>query len=162
MKPINKNHKKDRLKMTIINSYDPTAHLAPQIAAQIEKRDSYGDLTYDESKAANTRVQELFAKHASGDGMSPYDENELKSLLEKIGLYHAVNTLSDFEDTANADLIKLPDATKFLIVKAGSKLGSPAGFHPDTKVFIRPESDVLIATDKLPNHLSDELVYFEV
>jgi len=59
---------------------------------------------------------------------------------------HAYRSLKWLNNTKKAELI-FPDG-KYLMVPKGTKVLSPSGFHPDEKVFLKPEQGCLV--DVLP------------
>ena len=61
-------------------------------------------------------------------------------------LQHACRSLKWLNNTKKAELI-FPDG-KYLMVPKGTKVLSPSGFHPDEKVFLKPEQGCLV--DVLP------------
>lgn len=63
--------------------------------------------------------------------------------------------IAGLETTQKADLI-FP-AGKFVMIPKGERLVSPAGFHPDEMVFLKPASGVI--TDKLPD--SSNLSFYD-
>lgn len=70
-------------------------------------------------------------------------------------LQHACRSLKWLKKTKKAELI-FPDG-KYLMVPKGTKVLSPSGFHPDEKVFLKPEQGCLV--DVLPR--SSNMGYYD-
>lgn len=78
----------------------------------------------------------------------PFDEliNRTPRQWKISQLQHACRSLKWLNNTKKAELI-FPHG-KYLMVPKGTKVLSPSGFHPEEKVFLKPEQGCLV--DVLP------------
>lgn len=95
--------------------------------------------SYEESKAAAEALATLDWNNAD-------DLAQFMSLAKKAVRYTNAKTISDMEATLTTDLM---EGTHKYIVTDTDALISPAGFHPDDKVFV--QTAIAIHTDSLDN-----------
>ena len=113
-------------------------NLIAQIA-KIEATIATYTISIEDSKAASDRMCELFKL----DDFTPHVE-EIKALAGKGALINDTRALAAFNETLNADLMKI--STRYVVTNTDSLI-SPAGFHPDEKVYL--QTAIAIHTDSL-------------
>lgn len=114
-----------------------------QVAAEIEALEaniSASTVTIEESKAAAHRVN----RAVNNNDVAAMRSDSIKEDLKKGRLYSDTCYLDRLRETMSSDLMKV--TTRYLVTTAQS-LESPAGFHPDSGVFI--QTAVAIHTDTL-------------
>ena len=132
-----------------------------QIKARIEELEvMLADATPEQiakSKADSVRMSEILDELRDESGQKDTLVEEFKSL--DLTLNNAFHELKNFKDTMAADLMVV--STRYVVIN-NKDLISPAGFHPDEKVYI--QSTIAIHTDSLENLPSsnEKLYAFEV
>lgn len=106
--------------------------LAELLATQADLKTSLGDFTPDETAEAEKCLSNLSA-------MTPRHWSLVQ--LENLAFQ-----IKGIQTTQQADLI-FPDG-QYLLLPVGEQLISPAGFHPDERVFIKPSAGAIVS--KLP------------
>ena len=126
-----------------------------QIKARIEELEvMLADATPEQiakSKSDSVRLSEILDELKDESGQKDTLVEEFKTL--DLTLNNAFHELKNFKETMAADL---------MVVSTRYDLISPAGFHPDEKVYI--QSTIAIHTDSLENLPSsnEKLYAFEV
>jgi len=132
-----------------------------QIKARIEELEvMLADATPEQiakSKSDSVRLSEILDELKDESGQKDTLVEEFKTL--DLTLNNAFHELKNFKDTMAADLMVV--STRYVVIN-NKDLISPAGFHPDEKVYI--QSTIAIHTDSLENlRSSNEKLYaFEV
>jgi hypothetical protein len=115
-----------------------TSHITDKLAALVADLD--GCVTsYDESKAASLELASLDFGNAD-------DVSRWQALASKSHVYDATTQIAALKETLAADLM---EGTHKYIVSDANTLVSPAGFHPDEKVFV--QTAIAIHTNSLDN-----------
>jgi hypothetical protein len=132
-----------------------------QIKARIEELEvMLADATPEQiakSKSDSVRLSEILDELKDESGQKDTLVEEFKTL--DLTLNNAFHELKNFKDTMAADLMVV--STRYVVIN-NKDLISPAGFHPDEKVYI--QSTIAIHTDSLENLPSsnEKLYAFEV
>ena len=132
-----------------------------QIKARIEELEvMLADATPEQiakSKSDSVRLSEILDELKDESDQKDTLVEEFKTL--DLTLNNAFHELKNFKDTMAADLMVV--STRYVVIN-NKDLISPAGFHPDEKVYI--QSTIAIHTDSLENlRSSNEKLYaFEV
>jgi hypothetical protein len=113
------------------------ASIGSKTAAEIEESRIAGE-------ELRAEMDELFARGPDGAKLNPEEREHLLKLSNKAGLYTDFSTLRDYRDTLSADLVLVEPEIEYIVVLPGGAkaLLSPAGFHPDERVFVKPEGFV--------------------
>ena len=111
----------------------------------------------DDLRGAKVNKDDVLSYDEINDAITDTLVEEFKTL--DLTLNNAFNELKDFKDTMAADLMVV--STRYVVIN-NKDLVSPAGFHPDEKVYI--QSTIAIHTDSLENLPSsnEKLYAFEV
>tara|TARA_R110000765_G_scaffold95854_1_gene180468 strand:- start:1093 stop:1494 length:402 start_codon:yes stop_codon:yes gene_type:complete len=104
--------------------------------------------TYENSKAASNKLAQL-------DFSEPEAMSQLDILAKESKVYDATSQIDGLRKTLKSDLMIVE--TKFVVTNTKS-LTSPAGFHPDEKVFVQTE--IAIHTDTLKGLPSSNVELF--
>lgn len=112
--------------------------------------------TLKESKEATKRfmeIMDIIIESKNQDELA----KEMK-LLEPL-LSKAVKTeqIEKLGKTLKMDLMHVN--TRYVMVEPGNKIVSPAGFHPDSKIYTKPKG-VVILTDRLPK--TSNLAFYDL
>ena len=108
-------------------------------AAAIEARIATYTISLADSQAAADRMVELM------DDI-PNNVDEIRAISDSgdFGLINDTRQLAKYRDTLAADLMQI--STRYVVTDTES-LESPAGFHPDTNVYL--QTTIAIHTDSL-------------
>ena len=135
-----------------------TAHLT-ELTSKIEalKVENQKDTTtLAESKKATESFKVLMDKVIDGDNSKKLGK-EMNDLMPLLSKARRTNEIEMYEKTLTLDLMQVN--TRYVMLEADKKIVSPAGFHPDTMIYTKPEG-VVILTDKLPK--ASNLNYYDL
>ncbi len=141
--------------MKKIQSIQPKPSLFKQIAiVQDEISELEKTITLSESKSA----LKAFGEYLEKTNVDEIDAQILDDLSSSARLFTATEQLERYEQTLSLDLVHLP--LRYIISDSQKGLQSPAGYHPNERVYIRPSENVLINSSRLPQSLSG-LFFFD-
>ena len=107
--------------------------------AELRAKIEANPMPLDVSQEWESRSAELISQICNVDKMSDDEKADFRAKFAEIGDKSSkacdVRTLASYEETLASDLVIIE--TDFAITSEPS-LVSPAGFHPDTRVFVQP------------------------
>ena len=107
--------------------------------AELRAKIEANPMPLDVSQEWESRSAELISQIGNVDKMSDDEKADFRAKFAEIGDKGSkaadVCTLASYEETLASDLVIIE--TDFAITSEAS-LFSPAGFHPDTRVFVQP------------------------
>jgi len=95
--------------------------------------------TEAESRAAQEDLRSMIA-----DGSFADNPEKMQSILDLVGMANALDDVERLAKTMTLDLMHCP---KRYVVSSSDSLQSPAGFHPDERVFV--STKIAFNTDSL-------------
>ena len=128
------------------------------LAIKIQK--NRAEIESIESQLGNVSVEETeesIAKFKTFVGnITPENASAVTDRVQTIvSLDNKQRFLKDMEKTANLELVA-PHGN-FLLLPHGERLSSPAGFHPDEQIFVKPSAGAMVP--ELPQ--SSNLSYYD-
>jgi len=112
--------------------------------------------TLAESNAASKRYYELMDVIIESNNQDELAK-EMRLLEPLLSKTIKTKQIEAFENTLQMDLMHVN--TRYVMLEPGKKIVSPAGFHPDSKIYTKP-SGVVILTDRLPR--TSNLSYYDL
>jgi hypothetical protein len=123
--------------MQMIIDNDQEIDLTPVHARIKEMQDKIAatPCTEEEAEVAHKEYHTLLEEFFANEGTTPEKLLRIKELKDRAGVYNALECLDDLQHTLKADLMYCPK--KYVVVPEEEALISPAGFHPDDRVFFQ-------------------------
>ena len=115
---------------------------------ELKQSISRSPFSYEEGKAASIKISDMLKglNENSKKEDLPFGKEEFENLNLAQARYIDEITLGNYQETLSADLMTVE--TKYVVTDE-KQLTSPAGFHPDDKVFV--QTKIAIHTNTLKN-----------
>lgn len=122
-------------------------HIVKMIDA-LTDRINNSPYTLEDSQAAHDQFKAAWKRIEGGEKMTQVEKDDFLALSDgPMNLINDMRQLDQYNVTMNTEIVQLE--TDFVVTDTMS-LESPAGFHPDEKVFV--ETNTMIEMSKAPRH----------